>query len=57
MTQEQLAGFAEISSSFLSMMEIGQKWPNVDMLIILAEAMKVRPGEMLDALVEEAKKR
>ena len=56
MTQEQLAGFADISTSFLSMMEIGRKRPNVDMLIRLAWALEVRPGEMLDALVEEYEK-
>ena len=53
MTQEQLAGFAGISTSFLSMMEIGRKRPNVDMFIRLAWALGVRPSEMLDALIAE----
>lgn len=56
MTQEQLAGLAGISTSFLGMMEIGQKWPNVDMLVRIADALQVRPGEMVDALVEESKR-
>lgn len=51
MTQEQLAGLTGISTGFLGNMETGQKWPNIDMLIRLAEALKVRPGEMMDALV------
>ena len=51
MTQEQLAGLANISKGFLGMMETGERWPNVDMIIRLAEAMRVRPGEILDAVV------
>ena len=56
MTQEQLAGLAEISAGFLASMETGRKWPNVDMLINLAEALNKRPSELLDALVAEAHK-
>lgn len=51
MTQEQLAGLVDVSKGFLGMMETGERWPNVDMMIRLAEAMRVRPGEMLDAVV------
>lgn len=51
MTQEQLAGLANTSKGFLGMMETGQRFPNGDMIIRLAEAMRVRPGEMLDAVV------
>ena len=51
MTQEQLAGLVDVSKGFLGMMETGERWPNVDMLIRLAEAMRVRPGEMLDTVV------
>lgn len=51
MTQEQLAGLAGISKGFLGKMETGRKWPNIDMLIRLAQALNVRPGEMTDALV------
>lgn len=51
MTQEQLAGLVDVSKGFLGMMETGERWPNVDMMIRLAEAMRVRPGEMLDKVV------
>ena len=51
MTQEQLAGLVDVSKGFLGMMETGERWPNVDMMIRLAEAMRVRPGEMLDTVV------
>ena len=36
-------------------METGQKWPNIDMMIRLAEALNIRPGEMTDALVKRWK--
>lgn len=55
MTQEQLAGLAGISKGFLGKMETGRKWPNIDMLIRLAQALNVRPGEMTDALVTKWK--
>ena len=55
MTQEQLAGLAGISTGFLGNMEPGHKWPNIDMMIRLAEALKVRPGEMTDELVKRWK--
>jgi transcriptional regulator with XRE-family HTH domain len=51
MTQEQLSGLVDVSKGFLGMMETGERWPNVDMMIRLAEAMRIRPGEMLDAVV------
>ncbi len=51
MTQEQLAGLTDVSKGFIGMMETGERWPNVDMMIRLAEAMRIRPGEMLDAVV------
>ena len=56
MTQHQLAGLAQISVSFLGAMETGVKWPNVDMLINLAEALNKRPSELLDVLMAEAHK-
>lgn len=55
MTQEQLAGLAGVSKGFVGKMETGQKWPNIDMMIRLAEALNIRPGEMTDALVKRWK--
>lgn len=55
MTQEQLAGLAAISTSFLGMMETGRKWPNVDMLLRLAAALRIRPGQLVDELAAAAK--
>ena len=56
LTQEQLSEKIGISLGFYSMMEIGQKWPNINMLFRIAAALGKRPGELIDALEEEAKK-
>ena len=56
LSMDQLAGRIGISKGFYSNMELGTRWPNIDMLLRIAEALHVRPGEMLDALVEESQK-
>lgn len=55
LTQEQLSEKMGVSPGFYSMMEIGRKWPNVNMLFRIAHALGIRPGELLDALENEAK--
>lgn len=57
LSQQQLADFADVSKGFISALEGGRSVPNVDMLITLAKVCGVRPGEMLDAVVDEAEKR
>lgn len=57
LSQEQMSGFLGVSRGFYSLLELGKRWPNVDMLLRIAEVLKVRPGELLDALVDEAAKR
>ena len=52
--QQQLADYAEGSKGSIS--EGGRSVPNVDMLITLARAFGVRPGERLDAVVDETEK-
>ncbi|MDL2315856.1 helix-turn-helix domain-containing protein [Desulfovibrio sp. OttesenSCG-928-A18] len=56
LTQEQLSEKIGVSSGFYSMMEIGRKWPNINMLFKIAAALGVRPGELIDALEAEAKR-
>ena len=55
--QQQLADYGEASKGFISVLEGGHSVPNVDMLITLARAFGVRPGELLDAVVDETEKR
>ena len=57
LTQEEFSERAGMSKSFYSMMELGRRWPNIDRLFEIAKAFGVRPGELIDALEEEAKKK
>ena len=56
LSQQQLADYVDISKGFVSALEGGRSAPNLDMLIKIAKACGVRPGEMLDAVVTEAEK-
>ena len=56
LSQEQISGLLGVSRGFYSLLELGRKWPNVDMMIRIAGVLGVRPGELLDAMVEEAKR-
>ena len=57
LSQQQLAAHVDVSKGFISALEGGRNMPNVEMLIRIANVCGVRPGEMLDALVEAAGKR
>ena len=52
--QQQLADYAEVSKGSISAREGGRSVPNVDMT--LARAFGFRPGERLDAVVDETEK-
>ncbi len=54
MSQQKLADSIGVSKGFISALEAGRSVPNIDMLILLANALGVRPGEMLDAMIAEA---
>lgn len=56
LTQEQLSERIGISTSYLGMMEVGQRWPNVDMLFRIADALEVAPEVLVKALDEERRK-
>ena len=57
LSQQQLADFAGISKGFVSALEAGRSVPNLDMLVTIANVCGVKPGEMLDALVQLAEKK
>jgi DNA-binding XRE family transcriptional regulator len=46
LTQEELAERADISVSFLSMIERGERAPHIETLMRLASALKVSVGEL-----------
>lgn len=50
LTQDQLSELVGVASPFISMLESGHKYPNLEMIFKLAEALDVRPGAMLDAM-------
>lgn len=54
LSQQDLVNIVGVSKGFYSSLEMGKRVPNLDMLIKIARACGVKPGEMLDAVVEEA---
>ena len=56
LSQEQMSGFLGVSRGFYSLLELGKRWPTVDMVIRIAAVLNVPPGELVDAIVAEAKK-
>lgn len=57
LTQDQLSEMVGVASPFISMLESGHKYPNLEMILKLADALGVRPGALLDAMVERQKLR
>lgn len=55
--QQQLADYAEVSKGSISALEGGRSVPNVDMLITLARAFGVRPGNGWTPLWTKRKKK
>lgn len=47
LTQESLAAEAGMSASNLSLLESGQRQPNLERIVRLAIALKIKPSELL----------
>jgi transcriptional regulator with XRE-family HTH domain len=56
LTQEQLAFEAEISRNYVSLLELNEKSPTVDVLFCIARALGI-PASTLIARVERSRKR
>lgn len=56
LSQQQLADSVGVSKGFISALEGGRSVPNLDMLVLLAEALNVRPGALVDEMVADADK-
>ena len=52
LTQDQLSEMVGAASPYISMLESGHKYPNLEMVFKLADALGIRPGAMLDAMEE-----
>lgn len=53
LSQEDLAGAAEMDRSFLSEIENGRKNPSVMSLVRIAKALDVQPGDLLDKALSD----
>lgn len=53
MTQELLSGFAGIARSHLSMIESGTKQANMETLWRIAQALEIKPSQLVAAIEEE----
>ena len=47
LSQEELAAHADVSRQYVSLLELGQKSPTVDVLIRVCKAMGISAGELL----------
>lgn len=54
LSQQQLADSVGIAKSYISALELGYRAPNLNLLIKIAQTLQVRPGVLVDAMVEEA---
>jgi len=55
LSQQELADRIGIGKSYVSSLELGYRAPNLNLLVKLAGALNVRPGELVDAMVADAR--
>lgn len=53
MTQELLSGFAGIARTHLTMIESGNKQPNFETIWKIAEALEMKPSELVAEIEKE----
>ena len=52
LSQDGLADRMDVSTSYISMLESGKRYPSIEMLVRIALALDTRPGAMLDRIAE-----
>jgi transcriptional regulator with XRE-family HTH domain len=57
MTQEKLAQAADLTTSFVSTVERGQKMPSLNTILKLARGLRIDAGELLSAFSFDALRR
>jgi len=55
-SQLQLADSIGVTKSFISALESGRKFPSIDLLVLIAEVLQVRAGDIINDMVEVADK-
>ena len=56
LSQQELADSIGVSKGFISALEGGRSVPNLDRLVQIADALQVSPGELVNAMIEDAEK-
>lgn len=56
LSQQELADRVGIAKSYVSSLELGYRAPSLNLLVKIARSLGVRPGELVDAMVEDAEK-
>lgn len=56
LSQQELADRVGIAKSYVSSLELGYRAPNLNLLVKIARSLGVRPGELVDAMVDDAEK-
>lgn len=56
LSQQELADSVGIAKSYISSLELGYRAPNLNLLVKIAYALNIRPGELVGAMVEDAEK-
>ena len=56
LSQQELADSIGVSKGFISALEGGRSVLSIDRLLQIAEALRIRPGVMIDAIVEAFEK-
>lgn len=56
LSQQELADSIGVSKGFISALEGGRSVPSIDRLLQIAEALRIRPGVMINAIVEAFEK-
>lgn len=56
LSQQELADSIGVSKGFISALEGGRSVPNLDRLVQIADALQVSPGELVNAMLEDAAK-
>ena len=56
LTQEELSERLGVAAPYVSMLESGHKYPNLEMFFRIAEALDVRPGRMMEEMEERIRR-
>lgn len=57
LTQEELSERLGVAAPYVSMLESGRKYPNLEMLFKLAAALNIQPNTLIAAMEERLAKR